>query len=138
MKKILSSILFLHAYSSLGMEQEQQWNPLEYEKNALHQNEAAKQLLSSIETKPIETESIDHKSLGNKSIVDLGCGPGSITAYMAQKTHGHVVGIDKSPEMIGHARKNYKKRNLNFIHEDIKTLTKKILILSPHFLVCIG
>ena len=99
MKKILGSILFLHAYSSLGMEQEQQWNPREYEKNALHQNEAAIKLLSSIET----------ELTGNKSIVDLGCGPGIITAYMAQKTHGHVTGIDISSDMIDYAQKCYQE-----------------------------
>jgi trans-aconitate 2-methyltransferase len=35
------------------------------------------------------------------SVVDLGCGPGALTATLAQRWPGaHVLGIDSSPEMI--------------------------------------
>ena len=39
-------------------------------------------------------------------ILDLGCGPGQLTAKIAE-SGAHVVGIDSSPEMIGQARQNY-------------------------------
>ena len=44
-------------------------------------------------------------------ILDLGCGPGQLTARIAE-TGAHVVGMDSSPEMIGQARQNYP--NLEF------------------------
>jgi trans-aconitate methyltransferase len=39
-------------------------------------------------------------------ILDLGCGPGQLTAKIAE-AGAHVVGIDSSPDMIGQARQNY-------------------------------
>lgn len=39
-------------------------------------------------------------------ILDLGCGPGQLTARIAE-AGAHVVGIDSSPDMIGQARQNY-------------------------------
>lgn len=39
-------------------------------------------------------------------ILDLGCGPGQLTAKIAE-AGAHVIGIDSSPEMIGQARQNY-------------------------------
>jgi trans-aconitate methyltransferase len=44
-------------------------------------------------------------SLGER-ILDLGCGPGQLTAKIAE-AGATVVGIDSSPEMIGQARQNY-------------------------------
>lgn len=38
-------------------------------------------------------------------IVDLGCGPGTLTAMLATRWPGaHVVGVDSSPEMVAAAR----------------------------------
>jgi trans-aconitate 2-methyltransferase len=39
-------------------------------------------------------------------ILDLGCGPGQLTAKIAE-AGAEVVGIDHSPDMIGQARQNY-------------------------------
>lgn len=48
-------------------------------------------------------------------ILDLGCGPGQLTARIAE--HGaEVLGLDASPEMIGQARQNYPK--LKFVLQD--------------------
>jgi trans-aconitate 2-methyltransferase len=41
---------------------------------------------------------------GDESILDIGCGDGKLTAYIAsQLPRGRVVGIDSSEAMIGHA-----------------------------------
>jgi len=41
------------------------------------------------------------------TVVDLGCGPGQLTAHLALRwPTAHIVGIDISPEMIGEARKH--------------------------------
>lgn len=40
-----------------------------------------------------------------RRVVDLGCGPGTLTAQLAARWPGALVeGLDSSPEMIGHAR----------------------------------
>ena len=39
-------------------------------------------------------------------ILDLGCGTGQLTAKIAE-SGASVVGLDRSPEMIGQARQNY-------------------------------
>ncbi|MEM1244639.1 MAG: methyltransferase domain-containing protein [Pseudomonadota bacterium] len=50
-------------------------------------------------------------------ILDLGCGPGNITAELAT-THvkqGNILGIDATESMISHAKATYKQiDNLNF------------------------
>src|SRR5687767_6282038 len=39
-----------------------------------------------------------------REVVDLGCGPGTLTATLAERWPGaRVIGIDSSPEMIGQA-----------------------------------
>jgi len=48
-------------------------------------------------------------------ILDLGCGPGQLTAKIAERG-AEVLGLDSSPEMIGQARQNYPK--LRFVLED--------------------
>jgi trans-aconitate methyltransferase len=49
-------------------------------------------------------ELLDAKS--GERILDLGCGTGHLTARIA-KTGAHIVGIDRSPEMIRQAKEKY-------------------------------
>src|SRR5215471_5980423 len=47
-------------------------------------------------------------------VVDLGCGPGQLTAALADRWPGaHIVGIDTSPAMIATARK-YQRDTVTF------------------------
>lgn len=49
------------------------------------------------------------------SVLDVGCGSGAITADIAQRTRGKVVGIDFSEHLIELAQKNYANLpNLSF------------------------
>ena len=42
-----------------------------------------------------------------RTIVDLGCGPGQLTATLADRwPHAHVLGIDSSPQMVEAAREH--------------------------------
>lgn len=49
------------------------------------------------------------------SVLDVGCGSGAITADIAQRVNGKVVGIDLSQHLIELAQKNYEHiPNLSF------------------------
>jgi trans-aconitate 2-methyltransferase len=55
-------------------------------------------------------------------VVDLGCGPGNLTAALADRWPGaDVVGVDNSPEMIGAARAEAAQRpRLSFTLGDLR------------------
>jgi ubiquinone/menaquinone biosynthesis C-methylase UbiE len=54
------------------------------------------------------------------SVLDMGCGSGAITADIAQRTSGKVVGIDFSEHLIELAQQNYAHLpNLSFEVADI-------------------
>ncbi|KAI0109874.1 UbiE family methyltransferase [Daldinia grandis] len=51
----------------------------------------------------------------NYTILDVGCGPGSITADLAALVpNGRVVGVDLSPEIVAQANEQYQAANLSF------------------------
>ena len=55
-------------------------------------------------------------------VADLGCGPGNLTAALAQRWPGaEVVGVDNSPEMISAAQKLGDERaGLSFVLGDLR------------------
>jgi len=105
--------LQLKGYTITVNAQVDQWDPELYEKNSSTQFKLAMEALKKI---PLS---------GKKDILDIGCGDGKITAYMAQKmvSDGTVVGTDQSHEMISHASETFKAiSNLSFVHSDATTL----------------
>jgi len=52
-------------------------------------------------------------------ILDLGCGPGQLTAKIAERG-ASVLGLDAAPEMIGQARQNYP--HLHFVLQNATTM----------------
>ncbi|MFT4059814.1 MAG: class I SAM-dependent methyltransferase [Legionella sp.] len=49
------------------------------------------------------------------NIVDIGCGDGQYSNLLASHLkHGHILGIDSSPEMIKHANQQWARENLSF------------------------
>lgn len=57
-------------------------------------------------------------------ILDIGCGPGTITADLADRVPGgHVTGVDRAPGIIGEARELARQRaNLEFATGDVYAL----------------
>ncbi len=53
-------------------------------------------------------------------VLDLGCGPGQLTAKIAERG-ASPLGLDSSPEMIGQARQNYP--NLTFVLENAASMS---------------
>jgi trans-aconitate methyltransferase len=88
------------------------WNPADYEKSSSAQYNWAMALIA------------DLKLDGEERILDIGCGDGRITAYLAGLVpNGSVLGIDLSPEMIGFASsKCADQTNLSFQVGDATSL----------------
>jgi trans-aconitate methyltransferase len=62
---------------------------------------------------------------GNESVLDLGCGDGFLTHYIATMlNNGKVLGVDSSESMLEEARKNHLL-NLSFMQLDINELNFK-------------
>lgn len=51
---------------------------------------------------------------GQEDILDIGCGPGHLTATLRGLTAGRVVGIDQAAGMIRQAREQNAKRDIEF------------------------
>ncbi|WP_419798445.1 MAG: methyltransferase domain-containing protein [Terasakiella sp.] len=85
-----------------------QWNPQTYLKFGQERLRPALDLLAQI---PLEQP---------QTLVDLGCGPGNVTALLKQKwPHAHVTGIDSSPDMLNQARENHP--DIDWVETDIAT-----------------
>jgi trans-aconitate methyltransferase len=84
-----------------------------YEKASAHQREWGTKLLSELGLQ------------GNESVLDLGCGDGTLTTQLAELVpHGEVVGIDSSQGMIDAARPK-ESSTLTFHRMDINELDFK-------------
>ncbi len=56
------------------------------------------------------------------SIVDLGCGPGGLTATLLERwPRAHIAGIDASDEMIAHAQRRAVPGRLEFERGDVRS-----------------
>ena len=90
------------------------WNPVDYAKNSDAQLKWARSL----------TQNLDLTDY--KSILDVGCGDGKITAVFAVTSpQSRVVGVDASPEMIAYAAEKYSQNqypNLAFACIDARSL----------------
>lgn len=61
------------------------------------------------------------KELNPKTVLDLGCGCGEYTAYMAQYC-GHITAIDPSETLIARCKKENQKSNIDYIVMDGRKL----------------
>ena len=90
------------------------WDAEEYQASSSNQKKWGEELLSKIDFK------------GYEKVLDISCGDGKITAYIAQKVpQGFVVGIDSSEDMINLAKRNFPSNthsNLAFIVKDAREI----------------
>ena len=77
------------------------WDPLRYLSFADERGRAFVELLARVGAEAPTT------------VVDLGSGPGTFTALLAQRwPHAHVIGVDSSPTMVEFAAKGDPRRRL--------------------------
>ena len=90
------------------------WDPLQYQRFGDERSRPFFDLTERIHDDPA------HPPL---TVVDLGCGPGNLTATLADRWPGAAVtGIDSSPAMIADARK-HERSGLRFEEADITCWT---------------
>ncbi|MGZ4911398.1 MAG: class I SAM-dependent methyltransferase, partial [Halobacteriota archaeon] len=91
------------------------WDPEDYHKHSYPQYAFALGLVKRLELR------------GHERILDIGCGDGKITAELAARvSHGSVLGIDNSAEMILFAQNMFPRSvypNLSFRLGDAVNLT---------------
>lgn len=93
--------------------EKQEWNAQDYKKYGIPQYDIAIEALAKWDFK------------GDEQVLDIGCGNGAITHYMAKKylQNGSVLGIDLSKNMIELAQKEFKSTNIDFNNGDASNLT---------------
>lgn len=86
------------------------WDPAQYGRFAAQRSLPARDLMSRVDV-PWAT-----------SVLDLGCGSGSLTAALARRwPAAHVVGVDDSGAMLGEAARHAVPGRLDFVLADMRT-----------------
>ncbi|MFJ4621418.1 trans-aconitate 2-methyltransferase [Streptomyces sp. NPDC088812] len=89
------------------------WDPAQYLRHAGHRARPFTDLLAHVPDLPGDPP----------RIADLGCGPGHLTAVLADRwSTARVTGYDNSPRMLDRARTHAGAR-LDFAHADLTTWT---------------
>ena len=87
------------------------WNPQDYRQHACAQYEWAMELVEKLDLR------------GDESLLDIGCGEGTVTAAIAALLpRGRVVGIDSSREMIAFAKQLYGDHHHNMTFQVLNAL----------------
>ncbi|MDN5754966.1 MAG: trans-aconitate 2-methyltransferase [Arthrobacter sp.] len=88
------------------------WNPAKYVQFATHRDRPFFELIARIEED------------APRRVVDLGCGPGPLTAALADRwPDARITGLDASPEMIGKATADHQRPRVDFAEADAATWT---------------
>lgn len=105
---------------------EQEWDPSIYIQCSDFQYDAA---IKFLEDCPFKSDDL---------IMDIGCGNGKTTHYIASRfTPKQVIGIDKSANMIKYATAHFKRINLDFQVSDVEQLTHTVKFDAAVSFFCI-
>jgi trans-aconitate 2-methyltransferase len=86
------------------------WDPAQYDRYAAERGRPFLDLIARID---VESPSY---------VVDLGCGPGSLTATLSDRwPAARVVGVDSSADMVAAAEPLRRPGRLEFAHADVAT-----------------
>ena len=104
--------ILLTLMTTLLLASQDPWEGNEYAKNSESQKSSADDFLQGMQFQ------------WSKTILDVGCGDGKITAAMARAVpEAFVIGVDISPSMIETAKNNYpSSNNLSFQVQDAAKL----------------
>ena len=84
------------------------WDPGQYQRFAAERARPFTDLVAQIPTRE------------PRAVVDLGCGPGTVTATLADRwPHAFITGFDSSPDMVEAARKLAVPGRLEFSLGDV-------------------
>ncbi len=90
------------------------WNPHDYHNNSSQQQIWARELIAKLHLR------------GDERVLDIGCGDGKISAEIAALLpRGCIVGVDRSPDMIQFATRNFfgtEHPNVSFEQMDASAL----------------
>ncbi|MFH8800604.1 trans-aconitate 2-methyltransferase [Streptomyces sp. NPDC017936] len=93
------------------------WDPAQYLRHADHRARPFADLLARVPEVPAKPPA------GPPRIADLGCGPGNVTAVLADRwPTARVTGYDNSPQMLDRAQA-YAGPHLDFAYADLTTWT---------------
>jgi trans-aconitate 2-methyltransferase len=86
------------------------WDPAQYDRYAAERGRPFTDLIARIDvTAP-------------SNVVDLGCGPGSLTAMLSDRwPAARVLGVDSSPEMVAAAEPRSRPGRLGFQQVDVRS-----------------
>lgn len=85
------------------------WSSVQYERYADHRGRPFFDLLAAVRVQD------------PRSVVDLGCGPGTLTATLAGRWPGAtVIGVDSSRDMLSAAARHSDPPHLTFVEADLR------------------
>lgn len=85
------------------------WDPQQYARFAAERQRPFHDLLARVDV------------VAPRRVVDLGCGPGTLTARLAQRWPGaHVTGVDSAAEMLAEAAAYAVPGRLDFLRADVR------------------
>ena len=86
------------------------WNPQQYDKFSDNRQRPFADLMSRVGAST------------PKIVVDLGCGPGSLTLTLAQRwPDARIIGVDSSAEMLDQARRNDRDGRVEWMRSDVES-----------------
>ena len=76
------------------------------------------------------------KNQKNKTLIDIGCGGGSLIKFLYQKTNFNLIGTETDKGQLEYCKKNYKYAN--FFYDDVSKSPNKRIKNSANIICACG